>query len=149
VWPLGAMGRAGPTRIAIFAPCHRCRRAGINSFRRRSIADCRLSFTSHFRLGFEPIVEIATIPFAAKFEELLGPFSNLPSNLLIRQFLFVALSLLLLFHLVVPTCPEGLAMGASLRITCALTVLLHTMSPRDLAARQAPVHRRNQSTLRH
>ena len=45
---------------------HRLRRAGINSFQWRSIADCRSTFTSHFRLGFEPIVEIATIPFATK-----------------------------------------------------------------------------------
>jgi len=66
VWPLGALGESQATRIAIFAPCHRFRRAGINSFQWRSIADCRLTFASHFLLGFEPIVEIATIPFATR-----------------------------------------------------------------------------------
>ena len=66
MWPSGAMGESPANTHRIFAPCHRFRRAGINSFQWRSIADCRLTFTSHFRLGFDPIVEIVTIPFATE-----------------------------------------------------------------------------------
>ena len=48
-------GRAWPTRIAIFAPCHRFRRAGINTFQWRSIAfDIKVSHnapTAHMLSG--------------------------------------------------------------------------------------------------
>lgn len=107
MWPLGAMGESPANAHRNFRPCHRFRRTGINTFQWRSIADCRLTFTSHFRLGFEPIVEIATIFFATELEELVGPFPNLLSNLFRRlsQYLFFALSVLPLFHSVVPTSP--------------------------------------------
>jgi len=74
---------------------HRFRRAGLNALQWRSIVECPLTLTSHFRLGFEPIVEIATIPFATELEELVGPFSNLLSDLFSRlsQFLLCALLL--------------------------------------------------------
>src|SRR4029077_13848897 len=71
---LARSGRARPTRIAIFAPCHHFRQAGINSFQWRSIADCRLTFTSYVRLGFEPIIEIATTPLPRR--QLLKSTSN-------------------------------------------------------------------------
>jgi hypothetical protein len=70
-------------------------------------AEMRLTLTRHFRLGFEPIVEIAAFRFAAEFEEFVGPFPNLLVKLFSRlcQFLLFALSVLPLFHTVVPAFP--------------------------------------------
>ena len=107
MWPFGAMGESPANAHRNFRPLSPLPTGRLNSFQWQSIADCRLTLTSHFRLGFEPIVEIATILFATELEELVGPFPNLLSNLFSRlsQFLFFALSVLPLFHSVVPTFP--------------------------------------------
>ena len=76
MWPLGAMGKSPANAHRNFRPCHRFRRAGINTFQWRSIADSRLTFTSHFRLGFEPIVKIAPIFSVAEFVKLVGTLLN-------------------------------------------------------------------------
>lgn len=73
-----------PTRIAMFAPCHRFRRAGINTFRWRFDSLLPISLYRHFRFGFEPIVEVVTVPSATAFPELIGSLPNLFSNLFSR-----------------------------------------------------------------
>lgn len=151
MWPFGAMGESPANAHRNVRPLSPLPTGRLNSFQWQSIADCRLTLTGHFRLGFEPIVEIATILFATEIEELVGPFSNLLANLFSRfsQFLFFAFSVLPLFHSVVPTSPERLPMVGYLRIACEQTVFLPAMSPHDRAARQVPVPRHNQSRLRH
>jgi hypothetical protein len=89
-------GRARPTRIAIFRPV-----SPLPAGRPKHVSvavDC--TFTSHFRLGFEPIVEIATILFATTLEEFVCPLPNLLAKLFSRlsQFLFFASSVLALFY---------------------------------------------------
>lgn len=73
-----AFWRDGGSPANAHRNCHPCHASGgLNSFQCGSIADCRLTATSHLRFGFEPIVEIATILLATELEELVGPFPNL------------------------------------------------------------------------
>ena len=84
MWPLGAMGESPANAHRNCRPCHRFRRAGINKFQWWSIADSRLTFTSHFRLGFEPIVKIAPIFSVAEFVKFVGTLLNFLFKLLDR-----------------------------------------------------------------
>lgn len=58
-------GEPRPTRIAIIAPCHRFRQAGINAF---AVGVCRsllTGFPGYLRFSLEPIVEVA--PWLSSF----------------------------------------------------------------------------------
>jgi hypothetical protein len=63
--PLGAMGESQANAHRKFRPVSPFP-AGRHKLVSVAIADCRLTFTTNFLLGFEPIVEIATIPFATE-----------------------------------------------------------------------------------
>ncbi len=60
MWPFGAMGESRTTRIAIVAPGHRLRQAGINALAVAVCRSLRIGFSSHLRFSFEPIVEVAS-----------------------------------------------------------------------------------------
>ena len=94
-------GEPKPTRIAIFAPYHRFRRGRPKHVPVVRLANRRLAFASHFRLGFEPVIETATILLAMKHEELISPFPNLLSNLSSKlgQFSFFRLVLFSCFFI--------------------------------------------------
>ena len=84
----GAMGGAQTTRIAIVAPSHCLRQAGVNA---RAVAVSRSllsGFSGHLRFSFEPIVEVAPVFFSAEFVKGVSSLPNL--RVLARRSISVA-----------------------------------------------------------
>ncbi len=107
MWPIGAMGESPANAHRNFRPCHRFRRAGINTMYSAADGLLPISVSAHLRFSFKPIVKIAPILSVAEFVKLVGTLPNLLLKLLDRfsQLPFFHALWAPLFHSGVPPAP--------------------------------------------